>query len=64
MFQFTSSHLIKLCIHLMMHGYLLHMRVPPFGNPRVDGYMLLTVAYRSLSRPSSSTDAKAFALRS
>ena len=27
--------------------------VPPFGNPRVKGYLHLTVAYRSLSRPSS-----------
>ena len=28
-------------------------RVPPFGNLRVTGYLLLTAAYRSLSRPSS-----------
>ena len=28
-------------------------RVPPFGNPRVTGYLRLAVAYRSLSRPSS-----------
>ena len=27
--------------------------VPPFGNPRVNGYLHLTAAYRSLSRPSS-----------
>ena len=27
--------------------------VTPFGNPRVKGYVLLTVAFRSLSRPSS-----------
>ena len=27
--------------------------VVPFGNPRVNGYLLLTGAYRSLSRPSS-----------
>ena len=27
--------------------------VPPFGNPRVYGHLRLTVAYRSLSRPSS-----------
>ena len=27
--------------------------VPPFGNPRVTGHLRLTVAYRSLSRPSS-----------
>ena len=39
-------------------------RVPPFGNLRVTGYVLLTAAYRSLSRPSSAPDAKAFPLRS
>ena len=27
--------------------------VAPFGNQRFNGYLLLTVAYRSLSRPSS-----------
>ena len=36
--------------------------VSPFGNPRIDGYLLLLVAYRSLSRPSSAPDAKAFTL--
>ena len=40
------------------------MRVSPFGNPRINGYLLLPVAYRSLSRPSSAPDAKAFPLRS
>ena len=40
------------------------MRVPTFGNPRIDGYLLLPEAYRSLSRPSSAIGAKAFALRS
>ena len=44
-------------------GVLLR-RVSPFGNPRIDGYLLLPVAYRSLSRPSSAPDAKAFPLRS
>ena len=34
-------------------------RVAPFGNPRVMGYLLLTAAYRSLSRPSSPPRAKA-----
>ena len=38
--------------------------VSPFGNPRIDGYLLLPEAYRSLSRPSSAPDAKAFSLRS
>ena len=43
-----------------LRGYL--KWVSPFGNPRVDGYLRLTVAYRSLSRPSSAPGAKAFTL--
>ena len=39
-------------------------RVSPFGDPRIDAYVPLPVAYRSLSRPSSAPDAKAFPLRS
>ena len=39
-------------------------RVSPFGNPRIEAYVQLPVAYRSLSRPSSAPDAKAFPLRS
>ena len=38
------------------------MRVSPFGNPRIEAYLQLPEAYRSLSRPSSAPDAKAFAL--
>ena len=36
--------------------------VSPFGNLRVKAYLQLTAAYRSLSRPSSAPDAKAFVL--
>ena len=39
-------------------------RVAPFGDLRINGYLLLPEAYRSLSRPSSAPDAKAFPLRS
>ena len=39
-------------------------RVAPFGNLRIYGYLLLPEAYRSVSRPSSAPDAKAFPLRS
>ena len=39
-------------------------RVSPFRNRRVNGYLLLTVAYRSLSRLSSALSAKASTLRS
>ena len=38
--------------------------VSPFGNLRINAYLLLPEAYRSLSRPSSAPDAKAFPLRS
>ena len=38
-------------------------RVAPFGNLRINAYVPLPVAYRSLSRPSSAPDAKAFSLR-
>ena len=34
-------------------------RVAPFGNPRIKSYVLIPVAYRSLSRPSSPLRAKA-----
>ena len=44
-------------------GVLLH-RVSPFGNLRIKAYVRLPEAYRSLSRPSSVPDAKAFPLRS
>ena len=39
-------------------------RVSPFGNLRINSYLRLPEAYRSLSRPSSAPDAKAFPLRS
>ena len=42
--------------------WLFAIRVSPFGNPRIDGYLHLPAAYRSLSRPSSAPDAKAFPL--
>ena len=38
------------------------MGVSPFGNLWVEAYLQLTTAYRSLSRPSSAPDAKAFTL--
>ena len=38
--------------------------VPTFGNLRITAYLQLPEAYRSLSRPSSAPDAKAFPLRS
>ena len=46
---FSSAALFYSCSQCMHHC----MRVTPFGYPRVIGYVLLTVAFRSLSRPSS-----------
>ena len=43
---------------------VLPCRVSPFGNLRIEAYLRLPEAYRSLSRPSSAPDAKAFPLRS
>ena len=40
------------------------MGVSTFGNLRIEAYLQLPAAYRSLSRPSSAPDAKAFTLRS
>ena len=37
-------------------------RITPFGNPGVNGYVLLTPAYRSLSRPSSPDSSQASAI--
>ena len=39
-------------------------RVSPFRNLRINGYVLLPVAYRSLSRLSSALSAKASTIRS
>ena len=48
----------------MQDTQILSVWVAPFGDPRINGYLLLPAAYRSLSRPSSAPDAKAFPLRS
>ena len=48
MFQFPSFASI-----IYMDSISSRYWVVPFGNLRVKGYLLLTAAYRSLSRPSS-----------
>ena len=55
--------LVHLFCSMHVTGVLLQW-VSPFGNLRITGYLLLPEAYRSLSRPSSAPDAKAFPLRS
>ena len=50
--------LVELCIHTLATGHS-PSRVTPFGRPRVKAYLPLSVAYRSLSRPSSPVGTKA-----
>ena len=40
------------------------MRVPPFGNLRINSCLQIPGAYRSLPRPSSLSEAKASSVRS
>ena len=53
---------VRLFDSTQVAGVLLQ-RVSPFGNLRIVAYVQLPEAYRSLSRPSSAPDAKAFPLR-
>ena len=71
--DFSSSPYLDVSVQAVPHVRLfdsthadrvLLCRVSPFGNLRVKAYVQLTAAYRSLSRPSSAPDAKAFPLRS
>ena len=71
--DFSSSPYLDVSVQAVPHVHLfdsMHVdrvllcRVSPFGNLRIDGYLHLPEAYRSLSRPSSAPDAKAFPLRS
>ena len=52
MFQFTWYRLLYLCIQYRITRYE-PCGVPPFGHLRVEAYLQLTAAYRSLPRPSS-----------
>ena len=71
--DFSSSPYLDVSVQAVPHlrlfdstqvdGVLLR-RVSPFGNLRINSYLRLPEAYRSLSRPSSAPDAKAFPLRS
>ena len=69
--DFSSSPYLDVSVQAVPHVRLFHSthadrvllcRVSPFGNLRVKAYVQLTAAYRSLSRPSSAPDAKAFPL--
>ena len=71
--DFSSSPYLDVSVQAVPHlrlfdstqvtGVLLQW-VSPFGNLRIKAYLRLPEAYRSLSRPSSAPDAKAFPLRS
>ena len=63
MFQFSPLSSTRLCIQreIVRHN---PDWVAPFGNPRIKACLQLTVAFRSLPRPSSSTHAKASTIRS
>ena len=61
MFQFPGLPSHRLWIYLWILKHYLKC-VPAFGNLRINGYLLLPAAYRSLSRPSSAPSAKASAL--
>ena len=54
---------VTLCIHVTMTA-LNDRRVSPFRYLRINGYLLLPEAFRSLSRLSSALSAKASTLRS
>ena len=54
--------LLHLCIQCRMTG-LYSCRIAPFRNLRINACLRLPVAFRSLPRLSSASDAKAFALR-
>ena len=72
-FDVSSSPYLDVSVQAVPHVHLfdsvhadtvLPCRVAPFGNLRIIAYLQLPEAYRSLSRPSSAPDAKAFPLRS
>ena len=59
---FSSPGSLRNAMDLRYVLWLFTIGVSPFGNPRIEAYLQLPVAYRSLSRPSSAPDAKAFTL--
>ena len=71
--DFSSSPYLDVSVQAVPHTYLFYsvydiqvlpVCVPTFGYLRINAYLQLPEAFRSLSRPSSAPDAKAFPLRS
>ena len=70
-FDFSSSAYLDVSVqrvspHIPIYSVyvdtVLPCRVSPFGNLRIYGHLHLPAAYRSLSRPSSAPNAKAFSM--
>ena len=61
---FSSGGSLYTAMYSLYNDWSSSSRVSPFRNRRVVGYLLLTAAYRSLSRLSSALSAKASTLRS
>ena len=59
---FSSPGSPRIPMYSVYVSWFFTMRVSPFGHPRINAYLQLPVAFRSLSRPSSALDAKAFTL--
>ena len=60
---FSSAAYLPYVMDWRMDAWSSSMRVAPFGDLRINGYLRLPEAFRSLSRPSSALSAKASALR-
>ena len=59
---FSSGGSPRIPMYSVYVSWFFTMRVSSFGYLRVEAYLQLTAAFRSLSRPSSAPDAKAFTL--
>ena len=59
---FSSPRSLRYTMYSCNDHRLFTCVVPQFGNLRIEAYLQLPAAYRSLSRPSSAPDAKAFTL--
>ena len=59
---FSSGGSPRTTMYSLHDSWFFIMCVSTFGNLRIEAYLQLPAAYRSLSRPSSAPDAKAFPL--
>ena len=59
---FSSPRSLRLTMYSSSDQWFFIKVVSQFGNLRIEAYLQLPAAYRSLSRPSSAPDAKAFTL--